>query len=157
MSYFILTEGAYTSYALYDTITDLVNIASKGCFINCQETKILILTDVGGTGYSIRSYDIATKVLSAVLKVGCEKFNYNLYHSDSFVSTFLVCQNYETGVYNLQIFKNGVLLQTIAYSTLGLAESSAAYVAISPRGKYIVICGRDAVTSVQSTVVLVGS
>lgn len=157
MSYFILTEGAYTSYTLYDTITDLVNIASEGCFINCQETKILILTSGAWIGYHIRSYDIATKVLSAILKEGCLGFNYNLYHSDSFVSTFTVCQNAESGTRYLQIFKNGVVLQTIAFSTLGLSDSSPNYVSISPRGKYIVICGRDAITGDESTVVLVGS
>ena len=157
---FILAEGTYTSYTVYDSFDDTEigdPTCSSAAWINCLETKAILITC--STTDNLKVYDIDTKTKGASTLLS----PYDLYTSSTlgwcFKQTFLntYVAFFENTTYNLLIYKNGVLLQTLTPTDLGLKSMGYNSVSFSPRGKYIIITGTRIASSLKGWVVLKGT
>lgn len=143
-----LLEGDYSSWAIYDSFDETNTSAGIDvalAFFNRIET-IVMLSDAG---QHMRPYTIATKTLGTLLTLG----QYQAYDRriTSSYGTYLVVFNSS----NIYIFKNGIQVQTITDTDLGLNDIDCIH--ISPKGKYIAISGNRITSGNNGWVILVGS
>ena len=156
---FVLAEGVYSSYAVYDSFDDssmYTYIDQCAAFINCLETKATLITQFYET---LKVYDIETKTLGTDVILGDNMFENPNALGWRFISTFLntYMAVIEHSTKNLLIYKNGVLLQTLTPADLGLTAVYVLAISFSPRGKYIFITGTRIASGLKGWVVLKGT
>jgi len=147
---FVLVEGVYTSYAYYDG-------QDMPCWyyavINCQETTILLVDNIG---QNIYVYDIAAKTLTLIrTSDNLIAYGYEGYRDASVFGTYSIIKEEIGAAVNLLVYKNGVLLQVIAISDIDLSTIQGAV--ISQRAQYIIVFGRRISTGNYGFIVLKGS
>jgi len=156
---FVLAEGAYTSYAVYDSFDDSdMSTYYNQCaaWVNCLETKAILFT-ANAFNY-IKTYDIDTKTLGSHVDV-----DYNFASSATlghrFKQTFLntYAAFIESSTRDILIYKNGVLLQRLTLTEIGLELVTYFSISFSPRGKYIFLAGKRSATLNPGWVVLKGT
>lgn len=156
---FVLAEGAYTSYAIYDSFddADIALSSHSAAWVNCLETKAILI--IITSTKLIKVYDIDAKTLGS----STELSSIDLYSNDMmdwiFKKTFLntYAAFIEVTTESLLIYKNGVLLQTITLTNLGLTSWWSGTVSFSPRGKYIFLTGIRTASGNKGWVVLKGT
>ena len=161
---FPVLEGDYSDYSIYDTFKDTDGFdgyMKQDAIFNQEETQILLLD---GAIEVAKAYIIATKTLGAAIKsdisfyAGCGA-GVGVSRKSAY-GRYVVVLGYTTS-YNtcdkIHIFKNGALLKTLEDSELGITDNKVASVAISPKGKYIIISGYITAESDMGWVVLEGS
>ena len=152
-------EGDYSTYAVYGSFDD-ANISSTtqaAAYINCLETKAILITMA--TNSYVKVYDIDTKTLGSGTLIS----NSDFYNTDTlswilkhtFLNTFIAL--IEKTTYNLLIYKNGVLIQTLTPTNLGFPSSGTDSISFSPRGKYIFLVGTRVASGLKGWVVLKGT
>lgn len=154
---FVLAEGTYTSYAIYDSFDDSDINQPSYCtaFVNCLETQAILKTFYADN--YIKVYDIDAKTLgSSTLLSPYDIFDWSgWFLKHTFLNTYIAFIEGSTN--NLLIYKNGVLLQTLTPAELGLTSEEEHSISFSPRGKYIFITGIRLASSNKGWVVLKGS
>lgn len=156
---FVLAEGTYISYAIYDSFDDsnINYLDTCGAWINCLETKAILIT--AQPTCHMKVYDIDTKALGTPTTLTSYEFSDGVSQGWKFratvLNTYMVVIESSTG--NILIYKNGVLLQTITEADLGLSSSAYRTISFSPRGKYIFITGTRVASSLKGWVVLKGT
>ncbi|MBA7595173.1 hypothetical protein ES703_02132 [subsurface metagenome] len=141
-------EGDYSSWAVYDRFADADftgnNLSDSG-ISNSDETKLVIINGLDANIGILKTYDIATKILGAVLMnqiftTGAVPIN----ALRSVLGKYVVMLKWTDAVNNLdelRIFKDGVLQQTLTDVQLGIQNNTIKTVFISHSGKYIGVGG----------------
>jgi len=156
---FILAEGAYTIYAVYDSFddTDIGASTNSAAFINCLETQAILVSV--NTIRTAKTYDIDAKTVGSSIDLATEDF----YISDAlnwmFKQTFLHIYTafIQKTTNNLLIYKNGALLQTLTLTDLGLTSWWSGTISFSPRGKYLFLVGKRSASGNKGWIVLKGT
>ncbi len=147
-----LLEGDYSNWAIYDSFDDALASANwyqQYAIVNRIETTILF---IGSNTGEVKKYTISSKTLSGVIGgVTPSQRSYEPYPNSAY-GTYVIVFTSDT---HISIFKNGVLIQTLTDTDLGL--DYIASVNISAKGKYIVVSGRITTSGNYGWVILVGS
>jgi len=156
---FVLAEGTYTSYTVYDSFDDTAidSTLNTAAWVNCLETKaILIITNLNRY---LKVYDIDTKTVGSSITLSAYDVNYygtlGLVFKQTLLNTYVGF--IEKTTENLLIYKNGVLLQTLTPTDLGITSPSMGSISFSPRGKYIFLVGTRSASGNKGWVVLKGT
>jgi len=152
-------EGNYSTYAVYDSFDDatLDYALLASARANCLETKAILLTTT--STYYMKVYDIDAKTVSSSIELEAndypDVYTVGCTFQQTLLNTYAAFIQKTTS--SLLIYKNGVLLQTLTLTDLGLSSILAWAVSFSPRGKYIFITGTRVASGNKGWVVLVGS
>ena len=152
-------EGDYSTYAVYDSFDDatLDYALLASARANCLETKAILLTTT--STYYMKVYDIDAKTVSSSIELEAndypDVYTVGCTFQQTLLNTYAAFIQKTTS--SLLIYKNGVLLQTLTLTDLGLSSILAWAVSFSPRGKYIFITGTRVASGNKGWVVLVGS
>ena len=154
---FVLAEGVYTSYAVYDSFDDSDVHSASYCtaFVNCLETKAVLKTYFNYP--YIKVYDIDAKTLGSSVQLTAYDITdfTGWILKQTFLNTYIAV--IEKATNNILIYKNGVLLQTLTPTDLGLTNEDEHSISFSPRGKYIFLTGTRSASGNKGWVVLKGS
>ena len=156
---FVLAERTYTSYAVYDSFDDTdISYVERACaLINCLETKAILITR--NAQVYLKVYDIDNKTVSSSTELESSEFYTSTVlawiHKQTFLNTYAAF--IEKTTTNLLIYKDGVLIQTLTPTDLGITVGSLSSVSFSPRGKYIFLTGTRTASGNSGWVVLKGS
>jgi len=149
-----MEEGNFTSWAVYDTVTDADSSDGdlrQTAIVDEDELEVMMLNIYGET---IKKYTIAAKSLGAALVSDVDVLN-----SDGSLTSGLANKVTPYGTYKvfvdngsskIYIFKNGTLQQTVTAATLGITSGKVRNVSISPKGTYIIVSGYITARYVQS-------
>jgi len=157
---FVLAEGTYTSYAVYDSFDDanIEYIYNTVAWINCLETKAVLRTYTSLHDY-LKVYDIDTKTVGSTTELDSNDWagvsSYAFLFLHTLLNTYVVFKAKTTK--DLLIYKNGALLQTLTLTDLGLTAYDGGIVVFSPRGKYILLNGTRSASGNKGWVVLKGT
>lgn len=153
-------EGDYSDYTIYDSFDEanvIGTLYNQYAIVNKAETIILL---VDRANLVARKYTIATKTLAAAVLdydfpgvfVGTDTIDGT---GKSVQGTYVVAVVHgQTGI---AIWKDGVLIETITDTDLGLNAGTVYGVSISRSGKYVIVSGTRAASGNVGWVVLVGS
>ena len=156
---FVLAEGVYASYAIYDSFDDAdMGIYYDQCaaWINCLETKAILVTAFSFV--YIKTYDIDSKTCGPHTEVNYDFSNSGTLgwrHKQTLLNTYVAF--IEVPTKSLLIYKNGALLQTLTLAELGLQSVDYFSISFSPRGKYIFLAGKRVASGNNGWVVLKGT
>jgi len=156
---FVLAEGTYTSYAVYDSFDDTsIHYAMDAlAYINCLETKAVLITFY--TECYLKVYDIDTKTVGSSTELSTSDFGnidtMGWIFKQTLLNTYAAFIEKTTN--NILIYKNGALLQTLTPTDLGLTSEGQHEISFSPRGKYIFITGTRSASGNKGWVVLKGT
>lgn len=156
---FILAEGTYTSYAIYDSFNDadVYYAYAVAAWVNCLETKAILITRYSEN--YLKVYDIDTKTVGSTTELANSDFgvitSIGWVFKQTFLNTYVAVVESVTN--NLLIYKNGELLQTLTPTDLGFTAAGPKSISFSQRGKYIFLAGILSASGNSGWVVLKGT
>ena len=154
----VALEGDYSDWTIYDSFDDLTIADSPTLFwqtfiyFNREETQLITVND-----NALNRYTIATKTLETLFNPYAPTGGVCISQgrsANSAYGTYVVWENQASTT--LYIIKNGVVVKTLSITDLGISDYIYNW-GISPKGKYIVLCGKRTATGNKGWVVLVGS
>jgi hypothetical protein len=156
---FILAEGTYSTYAIYDSFDDDLTLYAENtdALINCLDTKAILIKYY--THWRIQVYDIDAKTLGTITELSNFDLGNTITGRPIFKQTFLntYVAIIERTTNNLLIYKDGALLQTLTPTELGITAGTLFKISFSPRGKYIFLAGERSASGHNGWVVLKGT